>query len=169
MKDIALTRGKVTTVDDEDYEYLSKFKWHAQPSRETFYAVRTQRIGSKRVQIRMHRVILGISESSLFADHRDRNGLNNQKNNLRLATILENNRNKSGQKNSKSKFKGVSWYPRNKKWGVRIRIKEIGQIFIGLYKDESEAAKEYDIVATKYFGEFAKLNFPIPEFTIIEP
>ena len=160
MKQIKLSLGQFAIVDDEDFEYLSQWVWHAQPSRGTYYAVRSGKpINGKRQQIRMHRVILHLKDSQLIADHKDRNGLNNQKSNLRVVNVHQNNMNKKGHSGSKSKYKGVSWYERNKKWGARIRVKGSPQVFLGLFKTEEEAAKKYDQVVSKYHGEFAYLNF----------
>lgn len=161
MKQIQLSWGQTALVDDEDFDFLNQWKWQAQPSRGTYYAVRHgKRVNGKREQIRMHRVILSLKNSIQIGDHKDRNGLNNQKNNLRVVTVHQNNFNKSGHKNAKSRFKGVSWFQSPKKWGARIRLNSKKQIFIGLFNSEEEAAKGYDLVAPLYHGEFAYINFP---------
>jgi len=94
-----------------------------------------------------------------FCDHINHNGLDNRKANLRLATRSQNawNRQKAKIK-SRSKYKGVSWYNRGKRWSVRIQVNR-KQKFLGIFEDEIEAAKAYDRAARKYFGEFAELNF----------
>jgi len=161
MKPIWLTCGQFTLVDDEDYEYLMRWKWHAQPSRNTFYAIRTSPpINGKRYEVRMHRVLLELehTDTEIKTDHIDRNGLNNQKANLRLVTVGQNNLNKSAHKNSTSKYKGVGWNVTNKKWAARIKLNG-NQTFLGLFKSEIDAAKAYDKAAKVYHGEFANLNF----------
>ena len=59
---------------------------------------------------------------------------------------------------SRSRYKGVSWYNRGKRWNARIHVNR-KEKFLGIFADEIEAAKAYDRAARKYFGEFAELNF----------
>src|SRR6188768_2332166 len=94
MKEIPLTQGKSVMVDDEDFEFLNQWKWYASKSNNTFYAHR--RVGKHGRFVYMHRLILGIDNISpeLFPDHMDRNGLNNQRYNLRIATRSDNNSNR---------------------------------------------------------------------------
>ena len=81
MKKIKLTQNKYTLVDDEDFDYLNQFNWCAHKEKYNFYAVRTDNKLKK--CIRIHRVIMNCPDSK-FIDHKDGNGLNNQKENLRL-------------------------------------------------------------------------------------
>lgn len=155
MKEIKLTQGKVALVDDADFEHLNQWKWYAQKDRYTYYAVR--RDGKKRMK--MHRVVLGLKyEDKLLPDHIDRNGLNNQRDNLRIATRSQNCANRASVKNAVSKYKGVS--PMKKRWQVHI-VKNGVQKYIGLFKSEIDAANAYNKVATELHGQFAHLNITI--------
>ena len=148
MKEIILTQGKVALVDDEDFEKVTQFKWCAVRDRKTWYAVR--RIG--RGLMRMHQFISGISG----ADHKNHNGLDNQRDNLRSATHSQNcaNRTKSSRK-TYSRFRGVS--RAKNRWVAQITV--AGQNhYIGRFISESEAAAAYDSAARKHFGRFATLN-----------
>ena len=105
-----------------------------------------------------NRVILDLKDSKIQSDHRDTNGLNNQRNNLRPCTNLQNQRNKTCKINGTSKYKGVYWNKKSKKWDTRISVDK-KRICGKSFKDEIEAAKAYDEMAKLYFGEFAYLNF----------
>jgi hypothetical protein len=92
-------------------------------------------------------------------DHRDGDGLNNTRANLRSATRSQNAMNRRKQKGTSSRFKGVSWNKREQKWKVKIMF-NCRVINLGSFDSEKAAARTYDAAAKKYFGEFAKLNFP---------
>ena len=158
MKKIPLTRGKYALVDDEDYGWLIKFKWSASWSGNRFYA---KRGGSKSY---MHRDIAIfnniLTNEKLFIDHKDGNGFNNQKSNLRMCTPGENTRNSKGKRVSTSKYKGVSFdfsVGRRKRWRSQIRIDGLN-IFIGIFQFEDDAARAYNEKALALYGEFAYLN-----------
>ncbi len=110
MKEIQLTRGKITLVDNEDFEYLNQWKWQATKSLDTHYATRTYTENGIKKCARMHRIILGLKDANQFGDHIDGNGLNNQRNNLRPSTKRQNNANRRSNKNSTSKYLGVHLY-----------------------------------------------------------
>lgn len=151
--------GIFTMVDDEDFDFLSAFKWNPADNKDsnTLYAVRSIRKPRKTV-VRMHRIILGPGALSTV-DHIDGNGLNNQRSNLRLATSAENNRNLGMRRNNTSGYKGAFWDKYINRWKASIRINKI-QKHLGVYADVITAAKAYDVAALKYHGEFARLNFP---------
>jgi hypothetical protein len=156
MTIIPLTKNKIATVDDYDYPELSQNKWSARQSKKDgkWYAVRR----SKGRMIYMHRQIMK-TPPELQVDHKDGNGLNCQRYNMRNCTHIQNSWNKQKTKGA-SIFKGVSWAKRNKKWSAYIAPSG-KSICIGHFNSEEEAAKAYDREAVLRFGEFAYLNFPL--------
>jgi hypothetical protein len=154
MKQIALTQGKVAMVDDEDYERLSKYNYFAHKRFNNWYALRHDENHATR---RMHHDVLNLPSNALV-DHKDGDGLNNQKENLRDATKSQNAAN-SRIRGGSSKYKGVSWKEPSKKWQAKICI-DYKQIYLGLHESEIAAALAYDAAAIKHFGEYARLNFP---------
>jgi len=160
MREIPLTQGYVALVDDEDYEELTKHKWYAEVDNHTVYALRNEHIvGTRRHNtIRMHRFLLGVTGESKV-DHQDGNGLNNQRSNIRVATLSQNNSNRRKKTGTSSKYKGVHWDKARKKWSAKVHVGD-KYYCLGRFTDESEAALAYDIEAKKHFGQFACLNFP---------
>jgi len=151
MKEITLTRGKIALVDDDDFEWLSKFRWRAYRNQcGCWYARRGES------SIFMHREILG-EPLGVEVDHRDGDGLNNQRYNLRLATHSQNLCNRGKQRNNTSGYKGVSWFKRVGKWHARIQINGRDK-HLGYFDILEEAARAYNVAALEHFGEFAKLN-----------
>ena len=148
-------------VDDEDYDVLNKWSWYVSIFKHTRYAERreTISIGVSRL-VKMHRVIMEIKDSQLHIDHKDFNGLNNQKVNLRVVTNKQNQLHKQSIKGSTSKYLGVSWAKSKNKWVAQI-MKDKKQIYIGRFHSEKEAAEKRDKKAKELFGEFENLNFPM--------
>ena len=159
MKRIPLTKGKVALVDDEDYDKLMKFKWFTKVLKTNFYAIRNanRRLREKPTTIRMHRVILGVQEPSVLVDHKDHNGLNNCRSNLRLVNPAQNNWNRRSKPGSSSRFVGVSFHKRDKKWQAQIYLN--GKIVhLGQHGTEREAVTARDAAAKAHWGEYAHIN-----------
>ena len=154
MKEIPLTQGKVTLVDDEDFEYLNQWKWYYD---NCGYARRSIHVPDQGA-ILMHRAIVQTPDD-METDHINGNKLDNQRTNLRICTMPQNRRNRRAYANNTSGFKGVVWNMSAKKWEAYIRM-NIKRIYLGLFADPAEAARAYDKAATQYYGEFANLNFP---------
>lgn len=160
MKEIPLTQGKVALVDDEDYEWLSQFNWYAQPLPVKMYARKVIRVSGKKRTIGMHRFILGLEYGDKRkVDHIDRNPLNNQRSNLRLATALQNAANRGLSIANTSGYKGVDWNPKTKKWQSKIKHEQ-KTIWLGEFENIKDAACAYDVEAIKLFGDYAYTNFP---------
>jgi hypothetical protein len=160
MKEIQLTKGKVAIVDDSDFEWLSKDKWYCS---NYGYAVRNKKI-PRQGMIWMHREITQ-APAGMEVDHINGDALDNQKSNLRICTGSQNKENTRRRTNNQSGYKGVHWHKQpsghdlSKGWRAVIK-KNKNTIHLGYFDNPVEAALAYDEAAKKYFGEFAKTNFP---------
>lgn len=154
VRDIPLTQGKFAIVDAEDYDRLSQYKWYAAKNRETYYAQR----GSNGTIISMHREIMR-APKGVICDHKNHNGLDNCKSNLRLCTSAQNQYNKTAKKGCSSRYKGVILRRDYKRWRAQIGF-NYERIHLGNFPDQIKAGSAYDDKAADLFGEFAYLNFP---------
>ncbi len=153
----SIYKGKYfAQVDDEDYEELIKWRWQAHVvTAKLIYAYREIRSPSSKTRIWMHRVILQLTNEELIADHKDHDGLNNQRSNLRIATKSQNQANSKSRANSSSKYLGV--HKHGAGWVVQVS-RDGKNKYVGIYKTEGEAALAYNEAAIKAHGEFANLN-----------
>ncbi len=153
---IKLYSGEYVRVDDEDYERLNQYRWCLLKSKKWCYAVRYERGKT----VFMHREILGITNPKEYVDHKDHDGLNNQKKNLRKSDNRFNQYNVGKKTTSKQKYKCIR--QKEGKWQVRIRIPE-GRRIERSANTEEEAVKLYNDLVIKYHGEFAYLQEYIPD------
>ena len=150
-KEIELTQGYVAIVDDEDYERASQYSWRAMPrDNGDVYALR---LTKERKNQFLHHFILNTTK---MCDHKDRNALNNQKDNLRICTHQQNCANRGPRQNFLG-YKGVTLI-RSGRFMARIKGKSLGT-----FDTPEEAARAFDKYAYEQDGEFAYLNFPLHE------
>lgn len=147
-------QGVFVLVDDEDFEYLNKFKWNLCHG----YAQRFGRITEDfyRKSMLMHREIIHASKG-IQVDHINHDQLDNRKSNLRLVTKSQNMMNAKKRTMCKSPYKGVCWFNNYQKWMSSITINGKKK-FLGYFEYDKDAAVAYNKAAKKYFGEFSLLN-----------
>lgn len=161
MKFIPLSQGKFAKVDDEDFEELNKFKWcaHQDKDKITWYAERSQRKDGVTIFFKMHRVIMN-TPKGMLVDHKNNDGLDNTRENLRNCTHSENSKNRRRNKKGSSKYLGVHFrlaHGKNPYYEAHI-IANGKPTHIGGSVNEKVAAQMYNDAAIKYHGEFARLN-----------
>jgi hypothetical protein len=162
---INLTKGKVATVDDEDYEWLNQHRW-GYVSR---YAARYVNFNGKNKYMYMHREIMGLAiDDPREVDHWKNTGtldygLDNRRDNLRVCDTTQNQGNGRIRIDNTSGYRGVSWHKPLQKWRAHMKHGDI-TYNLGYFDDIIEAAKAYDRKAKELFGEFANLNFPDEEY-----
>lgn len=153
-KQIPLSQGKFAIVDDDAFDFLNQWKWCYCNSG---YAIRSDYTSGVRVFVLMHRFILD-APKGMYVDHVDHNGLNNQRNNIRIATPSENHYNmRASSSEFSSKYKGVFYARQKQKWAARIHTDK-QKHFLGYFNTELEAAQAYNLAATLSHGNFALPN-----------
>lgn len=152
-KSIPLTQGKVALVDDQDYERVSAFKWHFIKG----YAARNGRVEARRKYIYMHREILDVPDG-IEVDHRNRNGVDNRRCNLRIATSSQNKMNEGKRKDNASGYRGVYLHHASGKWVAGIQVNK-RRFHLGYFDSAEQAARAYDRAAYDLCGDFAATNF----------
>lgn len=150
-------------VDKEDEAELLLYDWDPYRSTNSWYAQAMTRVGGKYTSVKMHRLLTDAPRGRQV-DHRNLNGLDNRKRNLRVADASLNKANckKPAGRNGKtplSRYKGVRPAKASGRWSAGIRVRGV-DIHLGTHNSEWEAAQAYNAAATEHFGEFARLNAP---------
>jgi hypothetical protein len=143
-------RGEEFQVDEEDYERFVKGH-RFRLIRNGYVAYLTNKDGCANKLL--HRIIMGVPPGE-FIDHINRDRLDNRRENLRTATLNENQRNKGRYQSNTSGFKGVHWCKSKQKWVARVQI-DNKRIHLGDYKHLTKAAMVAAIARIVAHGEFA--------------
>lgn len=151
---VPLTQGYEAVIDPADVAQVASFNWCALIKPRAVYAVRIDRSGPKQRTVRMHRAIMDAPDG-LEVDHRDGDGLNNRRGNLRLATKSQNQCNARSRKNSSSNLKGVTWHKASGRWQSRIKL-GAKERYLGLYDTPDAAHAAYAQASTELHGEFGR-------------
>ena len=157
-KEIKLTLGYKAIIDDDDYARLGHLGWYANEYKRKDGSVKVVYAVLCSGKFRLHRVILGIKDPYIEVDHRDGNGLNCQRNNLRVTNRAGNRQNSQKRLGCTSEYKGVSKLAGRDGWMSCIKV-DGSSINLGSFGTQIEAAKAYNDAAIRYFGEFARLNY----------
>lgn len=154
---ILMPKNSYAIVDRSDFGWVCRSKWRVYSYGTSANLLKCAVTSINKKNYRLHRLILNVTDPRIIIDHIDNNGLNDCRDNLRIATHSQNGANRRANFNSSSIYKGVS-----KDGGFwRANVASCGKRYcVGRFKDELEAAKAYDVKAKELFGEFAKLNFP---------
>jgi hypothetical protein len=130
-------------IDDADWEIVSKKRWRI----DNGYPITD--IKSSNTPITLHLFLLGPAPAGLQWDHKDRNKLNNCRENLRAVTPTVQQRNKGLQKNNNTGIKGVQ----RVQYGSRIKYRvEISDMYLGL-SDSFEEAIQVRLNAEKIYWD----------------
>lgn len=163
MKKIPLTKGKFAIVDDEDYPYLSRFDWYANKKKDIEYAITGIYMNKVTTQIPLHYFLTKRRQGYVIV-HKNRNCLDNRKSNLLMVrACISHHRTKKYKMRSdnrtgiRSKYKGLCWDKRNKKWQVSI-MKDKKRTYVGIFKEEKKGAEAYNKKAKELYGKFAYQN-----------
>lgn len=157
-------KGKeyITTIDTDDLQMFIDMNqhWHAawHESPKCFYAQASEYIGDGRSNIThmMHRIIMGVEDPLISVDHRDHEGLNNKRYNLRVSSIPENVRHREAKNsNNTSGYRNVSWINDIQKYVVQLQVNGKNKVLGWFEKDEiDEAGRFAELMRQKYYGEF---------------
>lgn len=157
-----LIQGYKVIIDLEDVETICNYNWVIKKRGNTHYALSRKYSKNPKKElppILMHRLLLNTPKGKV-TDHKNRNGLDNRKTNLRVSSYAENVAN-ADFKTSKTGFKGVCYLKRDKKYLAYSSTRSDGkrvQHRLGRFQTAIEAAKVYDKFVLKKFGEFALTN-----------
>jgi hypothetical protein len=144
---VTLTKGYEAVIDASDVHLVREFSWYVLVAPRTAYA----RCKDGEKTLYMHRVIVGSVPDGMEIDHRDLDGLNNRRHNLRIATTAQNQYNRRPRFN----FKGVSWNKERKMWYAQIYVNK-KQHHLGAFSTPEAAHAAYAAASVELHGDFGR-------------
>lgn len=161
MITIPLSGGLSTVIDDGDAAIVSQHKWHARDNAgRGMYVTTNVRIPGtvrKYRTVQLHRLLMNAGPDDVI-DHKNRDGLDNRRDNLRVANRSLNAANSKHRRGRTNTYRGVYFEAKKRLYAAQIRV-DGKLIQLGRGKDPVAAARRYDAAARQYFGEFAVVNF----------
>lgn len=154
-----LSQGEYALFDLADLPRLASHRWCAATFRRRTYAItQVRNARGRQVSVRMHRLIMGVTDPEALVDHKNLDGLDNRRDNLRVATRPENGWNCPRPCTNTSGYKGVTRDPRSGRYSAEIKVHG-KTLHLGRFLDPVEAARAYDKAAHRHHGPFARTNF----------
>lgn len=154
---IPLTQEQFAIVDAADFRRLNRWKWHARRAGTKYYVLRVDTSKKRTIVIFMHRLLLGLKEGDRrCGDHINGNPLDNRRFNLRIATTMENTRNRKIGRNNTTGYKGIRQTP-NGTWSARVRAGDVKKFRSG-FPNKKAAHAAYCEMAKELHGEFARFR-----------
>jgi hypothetical protein len=153
---IKLTKGHFAIIDEKDFVLVSRYNWHATNHDNVIYAATRMPDANLKYKY-MHQLILGLDGQTRI-DHKNRNGLDNRRTNLRICPNLSSNSMNRGKQsnNLSSKFKGVTWDKNRNKWKMQIKFRDTR--IQKRFDTEEQAAVSYNHFVNVLCPEFGVLN-----------
>lgn len=161
MKQIVLTQGRMTAVDDSDFDRLHKHRWFyaaRHDGRATGYAIRHIRLSKTRVKVvRLHREVIGDPPHGMNIDHIDGDTLNNRRSNLRFATSSQNLANSPLRRDNITGAKGVHWHKGRQRYTASIGFNG-KRIWLGAFGTVKQASRAYAEASIELYGSFSRVS-----------
>jgi hypothetical protein len=155
---IPLTMGYIAVIDAADVPLVEGRNWCADRRIKQVYATGTILQGGRYRSVRLHRFLLGLGgDQTVMVDHRDGDGLNNRRANLRVCTNSENGMNRGAQQNSASGIKGVWWDSKRGKWIAEVHVAGVRK-FCSSFETLEAASSAYAEAAAQFHGQFARAS-----------
>lgn len=148
-------------IDTADLPLVLPYRWYEARRSNTVYVATSVGSGPTRRNMMLHRLLTD-APKGLHVDHKDGDGRNNRRSNIRVATAQQNRRNEVRRREHTSAYRGASWCKSTEKWVARCNM-GTKHLYLGVYDTEIEAALAYDAAARLHFGEFASTNFTVEE------
>lgn len=158
---VQLHGGEMAEISDEDAELVLAHRWSVKrtpKSESLFYAQTNVMTPAGYRPLYMHHLVMGKPPRGMVCDHINGNGIDNRRENLRIISQSHNLINAAKFRSGvTSKYKGVSWDKKSRKWAVNISINK-KQTYLGIFENEDDAARAYDAAAREHYGDVARLN-----------
>ena len=151
---VPLTKGYEAVIDAADAQFVGGWNWFAKVKSRTVYVRRNDFSSGRQITVLLHRVLMDAQDGQDI-DHRDGNGLNNQRINLRIATKSQNMHNQRLRSDNVSGFKGVYWNKAERKWAAAIKLHG-KQRHLGCFQTPELASAAREAASTELHGEFGR-------------